>query len=188
METARNAISLLSFFVLPLILVGFPLYGLYKRVPVYESFVEGAKDGYTWAAGAAVDIGGYKVLDVRDGSEAFLLSQGYQGPIHIMVTDVIMPIMNGPQVAELIATAHDLDLHALVEERMGAEVIDELAGSRIAVANLEVRAPLLGLLTGDLVYGRVPIEAIAFADIGDSEPKRSAPALRRPRCRFRRHP
>jgi two-component system cell cycle sensor histidine kinase/response regulator CckA len=46
---------------------------------------------------------GYKVLDVRDGSEAFLLSQGYQGPIHLMITDVIMPIMNGPQVAELIA-------------------------------------------------------------------------------------
>jgi PAS domain S-box-containing protein len=46
---------------------------------------------------------GYKVLDVRDGSEAFLLSQGYQGPIHLMVTDVIMPVMNGPQVAELIA-------------------------------------------------------------------------------------
>ena len=46
METARNAISLLSYFVLPLILVGFPLYGLYKRVPVYESFVEGAKEGF----------------------------------------------------------------------------------------------------------------------------------------------
>jgi spore maturation protein B len=46
METARNAISLLSFFVLPAILVGFPHYGLYKRVPVYESFVEGAKDGF----------------------------------------------------------------------------------------------------------------------------------------------
>jgi spore maturation protein B len=46
METIRNAISLVSFFVIPLILVGFPLYGLYKRVPVYESFVEGAKDGF----------------------------------------------------------------------------------------------------------------------------------------------
>src|SRR6476620_6644725 len=46
METARNAISLLSYFVLPLILVGFPLYGLYKRVPVYESFVVGAKEGF----------------------------------------------------------------------------------------------------------------------------------------------
>ena len=46
METARKAISQLSYFVLPLILVGFPLYGLFKRVPVYESFVEGAKEGF----------------------------------------------------------------------------------------------------------------------------------------------
>lgn len=46
METLRNTITLLSFFVIPLILVSFPLYGLYKRVPVYESFVEGAKEGF----------------------------------------------------------------------------------------------------------------------------------------------
>lgn len=46
MDTARNAVNLLSYFVIPLILVGFPLYGLYKRVPVYESFVEGAKEGF----------------------------------------------------------------------------------------------------------------------------------------------
>ena len=46
METVRNFLGLLSFFVIPLIVVGFPLYGLYKRVPVYESFVEGAKEGF----------------------------------------------------------------------------------------------------------------------------------------------
>jgi spore maturation protein B len=46
MDAARDAISVFSVFVLPLILVGFPLYGLYKRVPVYESFVEGAKEGF----------------------------------------------------------------------------------------------------------------------------------------------
>jgi spore maturation protein B len=46
METLRNVISLLSFFVLPLIVVGFPLYGIIKKVPVYESFVEGARDGF----------------------------------------------------------------------------------------------------------------------------------------------
>jgi len=45
-ETLRTAISVLSVFVLPAILVGFPLYGLYKRVPVYEAFVEGAKEGF----------------------------------------------------------------------------------------------------------------------------------------------
>ena len=41
----REIISFASAFVLPAILVGFPLYGLYKRVPVYETFVDGAKEG-----------------------------------------------------------------------------------------------------------------------------------------------
>lgn len=49
MESVRNAMSLVSFFIIPVILVGFPLYGLYKRVPVYESFVEGAKEGFNVA-------------------------------------------------------------------------------------------------------------------------------------------
>ena len=46
METIRNAINLVSYFIIPLMLVGFPVYGLYKRVPVYESFVGGAKEGF----------------------------------------------------------------------------------------------------------------------------------------------
>ena len=49
MDALRAAITLLSASVIPLILVGFPLYGLYKRVPVYESFVEGAKEGFAVA-------------------------------------------------------------------------------------------------------------------------------------------
>jgi spore maturation protein B len=46
MEAVRSSIQLLSFFVIPAMLVGFPLYGLYKRVPVYEAFVDGAKEGF----------------------------------------------------------------------------------------------------------------------------------------------
>jgi spore maturation protein B len=57
METLRSAISLVSIFVLPAILVGFPLYGLIKRVPVYEVFIEGAKEGF----GVAVRIIPYLV-------------------------------------------------------------------------------------------------------------------------------
>ena len=49
MDAFRDLLSLLSYLVLPLILVGFPLYGLYKRVPVYEKFVEGAKEGFNVA-------------------------------------------------------------------------------------------------------------------------------------------
>ena len=43
-------------------------------------------------------------------------------------------------------------------------MLDQLSGNRFAVVNLELRAPLLGLLTGNLDYGRTPIEALVFAD------------------------
>ncbi|MFT5143835.1 MAG: spore maturation protein B [Rhodothermales bacterium] len=46
MDTLRAFIEVFSVFVLPLLIVGFPLYGLYKKVPVYEEFVEGAKGGF----------------------------------------------------------------------------------------------------------------------------------------------
>src|SRR5262249_51233979 len=41
-------------------------------------------------------------------------------------------------------------------------VFDQLVGSRIAVGNLEVRLPLLGLFSRRNLYGPVPIELIAF--------------------------
>jgi spore maturation protein B len=46
MNTIRDALSVLSVFMLPLIFAGFPIYGLIKGVPVYEKFVEGAKEGF----------------------------------------------------------------------------------------------------------------------------------------------
>jgi spore maturation protein B len=49
MDTLRNFFTLLSFFIIPAILVGFPLYGLIKRVRVYETFVTGAKEGFNVA-------------------------------------------------------------------------------------------------------------------------------------------
>lgn len=46
MDTFRDVVGVLSTFVLPLMIVGIPLYGLARRVPVYESFVEGGKEGF----------------------------------------------------------------------------------------------------------------------------------------------
>lgn len=57
METLRSVIDVVSVFVLPSLIVGFPLYGLYKKVPVYEEFVTGAKEGF----GVAVMIIPYLV-------------------------------------------------------------------------------------------------------------------------------
>lgn len=49
MELLHTVLQLISVFIIPLILVGFPIYGLFKRVPVYEEFVTGAKEGFNVA-------------------------------------------------------------------------------------------------------------------------------------------
>lgn len=43
---------------------------------------------------------GYTVLVARHGIEALLLTSKHVGPIHLMLTDVVMPQMTGPEVAE----------------------------------------------------------------------------------------
>jgi spore maturation protein B len=42
----QYVIGLISVWAVPAFLLGIPLYGAAKRVPVYESFVEGAKEGF----------------------------------------------------------------------------------------------------------------------------------------------
>ncbi|MEZ5315877.1 MAG: hypothetical protein R2752_00600 [Vicinamibacterales bacterium] len=46
------------------------------------------------------------------------------------------------------------------------QAFTQLLGSRMLVANIEVRAPLVGLFKGELDYGRVPIEVAGFFDAG----------------------
>ncbi len=49
METVRDILSSGGTLILPLVIVGFVVYGLVRRVPVYESFVAGAKEGFSTA-------------------------------------------------------------------------------------------------------------------------------------------
>ena len=46
---------------------------------------------------------GYKVLDAADAAQALSLSQGHRGPIHLMVTDVLMAGMSGVELADRLS-------------------------------------------------------------------------------------
>jgi two-component system, cell cycle sensor histidine kinase and response regulator CckA len=43
---------------------------------------------------------GYKVLEARHGTEGIALCKNHQGPIHLMLTDILMPGMGGRELAE----------------------------------------------------------------------------------------
>ena len=47
-----------------------------------------------------LETGGYTVLRARGGREALELASSHTGPIALLLTDVIMPEMNGPQLAK----------------------------------------------------------------------------------------
>jgi len=48
---------------------------------------------------------GYRVIDAADGVAAIRLSQTHKGPIHLLLTDVIMPGMNGRELANQVSSS-----------------------------------------------------------------------------------
>ena len=46
---------------------------------------------------------GYSVLDARHGKDAVLMAAAARRPIDLLVTDVVMPEMNGPELVEALA-------------------------------------------------------------------------------------
>ena len=49
---------------------------------------------------------GYVVLEAGQGDEAFHVCKQHQGPIHLMVTDVVMPGMGGHELAKRLEPLH----------------------------------------------------------------------------------
>jgi PAS domain S-box-containing protein len=53
---------------------------------------------------AALQSYHYRTLEARSGAEAIRIAEQHKGPLHLLLSDVIMPGMTGRQVAEAVAT------------------------------------------------------------------------------------
>ncbi|MEO6391644.1 MAG: PAS domain-containing protein [Pyrinomonadaceae bacterium] len=67
---------------------------------------------------------GYTVLPAANGPEAIQLASEFEGPIHLLLTDIVMPKMGGPELAtELVKMRPDLRV-LLMSGYAGDTIID----------------------------------------------------------------
>ena len=64
--------------------------------------------GVRKVARLALESKGYSVLEASSGAEAVALLRDYQGPLHCILSDVVMPGMSGPQAVETIRSQRPL--------------------------------------------------------------------------------
>ena len=63
-------------------------------------------DGLLALTKRVLEEAGYVVLEARGGAEAVEKCGRYRGPIHLVLTDVVMPQMSGPALSEAIEALH----------------------------------------------------------------------------------
>lgn len=107
---------------------------------------------------------GYTVLEAGNGTEALALAERHSGPIHLLLTDVIMPQMNGRELSE-----------RLKARRPGLKVLFMSGYTDDAVLRH-------GVVTEDLQFIQKPFTPSALAgktrNVLDAHDAKPAPATR----------
>ena len=88
---------------------------------------------------------GYRVLAAPDGPSAIATAGGHAGPIHVLLTDVVLPGMNGRQLADRLAG-----------QRPGIKVLYTSGYTRDVIAHR-------GVLDADVAYLAKPYSPEALA-------------------------
>lgn len=66
----------------------------------------------------------YTVLTANDGEEALRLAEAHAGPIHALLADVVMPGLNGPELAERLRGARQ-ETKVVFMSGYSTEVMDQ---------------------------------------------------------------
>jgi CheY-like chemotaxis protein len=88
-----------------------------------------------------LEQGGYRTLAAADGPEALRIAKEYPGPIHLLVTDLVMPGMDGAELGRQIGSLR-LGIPVLY---VTAFAVAQLAGQEIVLKRivLEPGVPIL---------------------------------------------
>jgi two-component system cell cycle sensor histidine kinase/response regulator CckA len=70
---------------------------------------------------------GYRVLEAENGEEGIRLGNEYDGPIDLLITDMMMPRSNGLEVARVIA-ARRAEMKIIFISGHAAELVNSLEG------------------------------------------------------------
>jgi hypothetical protein len=80
--------------------------------------------------------GGYRVIVASNGPEALAAAERHPGPIHLLLTDVIMPQMLGPQLAEHIQRVRP-EAQVLFMSGFAQPILDSAEGLAAGVSLIE---------------------------------------------------
>jgi len=67
---------------------------------------------------------GYMVLEAQNGEHALSVMDAHHAPVHLVISDVMMPEMNGSELATLLRSAYP-NLRILLMSGMGASVFEK---------------------------------------------------------------
>jgi spore maturation protein B len=90
-----SVVTTISVWAIPVIIVFIPLYAFFKRVPVYESFVDGAKEGFDTAITIIPHLVGMMVaISIFRASGAMDLFIGFVRPVfdYIGIPSEVVPL------------------------------------------------------------------------------------------------
>ena len=142
-----------------------------ERPPMETILVADDTADVLFLARDILEARGYTVLTASDGDAALRLAEGHSGPIHGLLTDVVMPGLTGPELADRVKSRRN-ETKVVFMSGYTTEVMDQYG-------ILHCGAPFIGKpFTPDLMVRKVR-EALDYRSPFARPPAR--PGVARPR-------
>jgi len=95
-----------------------------ERVPMEAILIADDAPDVLFLARDILKARGYTVLTASDGEEAMRVANEYEGPIHCLLADVVMPGLTGPELADRLSRTRP-EMRTIFMSGYTTEVMDQ---------------------------------------------------------------